>query len=106
VSGKRIQELRSLAYHRAVASRLLSEPHLVSVARERVERWRNGGELHPDYARAWQTILERPLDEIVAFVVADTDESRDLRHVSPFAGFLDYRERLRIWREVRSAQAS
>jgi hypothetical protein len=106
VSGKRLQERRSLAYHRAVASRLLREPRLVGVARERVERWQHGGELHPEYARAWKAVLERPLDEIIAFLEAETEEARDLRHVSPFAAFLDYRERLRIWREVRSEQAS
>jgi hypothetical protein len=39
-------------YHRAVASRLRCEPDLLERARERVRAWREGGQLHPEYAAA------------------------------------------------------
>lgn len=106
MAGKRLQELRSLEYHRAVAERLRREPHLLDQARERVRRWRAGGQLHPRYADAWEEALARPLDEILSFLVEDSERARTLRHVSPFAAFLDHRERLRIWREVKNRDAS
>lgn len=40
MAGKRLQELRSLEYHRAVADLLRERPDLLDVARERVQRWR------------------------------------------------------------------
>jgi hypothetical protein len=106
VPGKRLQELRALEYHRAVAERLRAEPGLLDVARQRVRSWRQEGKLHPRYATAWESVFARPFDEIVRFLVEDSDEARALRHVSPFAAFIDYRERLRIWRDVKIRQAS
>jgi hypothetical protein len=102
MAGKRLQELRSLEYHRAVADRLRSEPDLLERARERVRAWREGGQLHPRYATAWENVLAQPLEGVLAFLTEDSDAARTLRHVSPFAAFLDYRERLRIWREVKA----
>lgn len=104
--GKRLQELRSLEYHRKVAERLRADPSLIEIARKRVQRWHEGGQLHPQYAAAWDEVLARPLEAILAFLVEDNDQAQTLRHVSPFAAFLDYRERLRIWREVRMDPAS
>lgn len=71
MAGKRLQELRSLEYHRAVAELLRTEPQLLETARERVQRWREGGQLHPSYAEAWEQVLSRPLEEIRSFLVAD-----------------------------------
>jgi hypothetical protein len=104
--GKRLQELRSLEYHRAVADRLRVEPRLLETARERVQKWRDGGQLHPHYAAAWQEAFARPFEDLLAFLVEDSEAARSLRHVSPFAGFVGYRERLRIWREVKARHAS
>ena len=106
MAGKRLSELRSLEYHRAVSDRLRREPDLLEIARERVRRWRDGGQLHPQYADAWEELFSRPLDEVLAFLVEDSEQARTLRHVSPFAAFLDYRERLRIWRDVKARWAS
>jgi hypothetical protein len=102
MAGKRLQELRSLEYHRAVADLLHERPDLLDVARERVQRWRKGGQMHPRYADAWERILAQPFDQLLAFLISETDEAVTLRHVSPFAAFLDYRERLRIWREAKA----
>lgn len=104
--GKRLQELRSLEYHRAVAERLRSDPLVLQAARERLGRWREEGKLHPRYATAWEEILARPLDELLAFLVEESERAQTLRHVSPFAGTLDYRARLRIWRDVKERSAS
>ena len=106
MAGKRLLELRSREYHRAVADRLRREPHRLELARERGRRGREGGQLHPRYADAWEEVLSRPLESILTFLVEDSDAARELRHVSPFAAFLDYRERLRIWRDTKVQDAS
>lgn len=102
MAGKRLQELRSLEYHRHVADLLRAKPQLLETACQRVATWREGGQLHPTYAAAWEEILSRPFDQVLAFLAEDSELACTLRHVSPFAGFLHYRERLRIWRHVKA----
>lgn len=97
----RLAELRSLAYHQAVALRLHTEPALLACARERVEQWLREGGRSAEYARRWREILERPIVEIVNVMVADTETSQALRQATPFAGVLGARERWELWRRVR-----
>ena len=49
----------------------------------------------------WRQVLARPIDEIVAFLVDEGERARAMRQATPFAGFVDPRERMRIWRETR-----
>jgi hypothetical protein len=103
VDGKNLHELaeeRSLAMHCAVAKRLEDHPELLELARARVRGWLTGGGAHPDYARAWQDVLERPLPDVLAMLTDPTELGRSLRQASPFAGFLDPATRFRIHREV------
>jgi hypothetical protein len=97
--GHRTAERRSRAYHAVIAERL-DEPMLVE-ARERVERLAAEGHLHPRYAGAWRELLSRPPAEIAAAIVADDQETRDLRQNSPFAAVLNEQERRRIIEAVR-----
>lgn len=97
----RLAEERSIAYHRAVAERLRGDPALLAVARDRVERAiAEGGRAAP-YAERWRTALDGPLDVLLALLVDEGEHARALRQATPFAGFVDARERWRIWREVR-----
>ena len=57
--GHRHAELRSLAYHRAVAQRLDEE--ILRDAQDRLARWQTQARIDPRYARRWQTILAKPL---------------------------------------------
>ncbi len=99
VDPHRIAEARSLAYHRAVAARLATEPALLDRARARVQDWLAAAP-QAHYARAWNDILRQPTAEIVAFLIDDGERSTELRQSTPFAGVLDPRDRWRIWREV------
>ena len=100
----RLSELRSLAYHRAIAARLPAHPDLLAAARRRVARWlAEGGPTHPTYAERWAHLLEQPLDSIVAGLCVDDDDARALRACTPFAGALTARERWAIFREVGAA---
>jgi hypothetical protein len=92
-------ERRSLAYHRAVATRL--DPQLVVEARERVDRLADEGHLHPSYAERWRALLALPIDEIRNAIAADEPEARELRQSSPFAGVLTEQERRRIIEAIR-----
>lgn len=96
----------SIELHRAVAERLRARPELVEVARRRVEGWRERGGVHREYAEQWGELLDRPLAELCAYLVDDSEQARDLRQVSPFAGVLDARTRWEIWRRARPSVRS
>lgn len=101
MNAHRLAEERSLALHRAVADKLVTEPEALERARARVRRWLESAEVSPHWARAWNEVLSRPLPEIRAFLVDESEGARALRQVTPFAGVIDPRTRWRIWREVR-----
>ncbi|HET7418704.1 MAG TPA: hypothetical protein VFJ61_13865 [Solirubrobacterales bacterium] len=90
----RTAELRSLAYHRAVAPRL--RPPMVESARRKVDRWREEGKLDRRHAEAWEEVLDSPLTEIREAIVRDDAQGRDLRQNSPLAGLLSDQERRRV----------
>ena len=98
--GHRTAELRSLAYHRAIADRIRADRSVLEAARQRVSGWRQSSTVHARYVEAWCRLLELPIDALVIRLVDDSEHMRDLRQVSPFAGALDARTRWRIWRSV------
>ncbi len=93
--------VKSLALHAAVAERLRVDPALVERARAKLETWiaRGGRSVPPLFE--WRPLLDGPLDTLLAFLTERTERAAQLRSCSPFAGFLDPRERERILREVR-----
>ncbi len=95
----RTAERRALAYHALLAERL--DERLVEEARDRIERLASAGRLHPRYAERWRALLDRPIGEISAAIVADSQEGGDLRQNSPFAGVLNEQERRRIIETTR-----
>jgi len=92
--GHGTAELRSRAYHAVVAERL--DESMLEDAREKVERLVAEGHLRPDYADHWRALLARPVTEVASAITADTEDARDLRQNSPFAGVLNEQERRRI----------
>lgn len=92
--GHRKPELRSLAYHRAVAQRL--DDQIVADAKRRLRRWQGEGRIHPNWAGEWARILNLPLRQIARILAADTEHARSLRQSSPFAGVLTEHERRRV----------
>jgi hypothetical protein len=97
VDGHRTAERRSLAYHRVIAERIVDDPSVIAVARERVRSWQG---VHRRYVAAWGAIIARPVAEVAALLVEDSERMTMLRQVSPFAGVLDPRTRWQIWRSV------
>ena len=93
-------ERRSLALGAAIAARIAEDPErALTMARARLAR------LHAldaadwgynPWLASWQTLLDGPLDEILAALVSTTQEGRDLRKNSPFAGVLTQGERAEV----------
>ena len=105
MDAHRLAEERSLAYHARVAERLRADPTRLEEARGRVRGWLATGTPHREYAEAWKGILDGSVDEVCAVLIDPAEPARALRQVTPFAGFLDPRERWAIWREVRERLA-
>jgi hypothetical protein len=95
-----LAEARSLAFHQAVAARLTVDPAVLERARDRVARWQADGSVAAVYAEAWASLLSGDAQAVAAAICASGERVDALRHVTPFAGALDPRERWRIWREV------
>lgn len=95
----RRSELRGLAYHRALASRLRRP--MIDEAARKISRWQEEGRIDPRYAENWRQVLAKPVPEIRRLISADDALGRDLRQNSPFAGLLSEPERRRILEEVR-----
>jgi hypothetical protein len=94
----RISDLRSLAYHRALAPQLRRA--MIGRARVKLDRWEREGTIDPRYAADWKEVLERPLDEIRAAIGADDARGHDLRQNSPLAGLISEPERRKILETV------
>lgn len=76
-----------------------TKPELLSVAKVRIEK--EIAEKQPinpgDAAYEWQNILATwPLDDILNFMVADTEKADQLRSSTPFQGYFDNKERWKL----------
>lgn len=91
-------ELRSLAYHRALAPRLRRPA--IGEAQRKLKRWSDEGRVDPRYARLWEEVFAMPLTEIRAAITADDPRGHDLRQNSPLAGLLSEPERRKILEAV------
>lgn len=100
------EDHRSLAYHHAVAKMVRQDPQAViqrakrSLARQHKD--------HPHAAELldqWQAWLDLPIDELIARMLDAGVMARDMRQVTPFAGVLDARERMRILKKFRKENA-
>lgn len=89
--GHRQPQLRSLAYHRALAKHL--NTRMVADAQQVLTGWELEGRIAPLYAAQWNELLAKPVAEVRREIGADTPYMADLRQSSPFAGMLSERER-------------
>ena len=102
----RLNDLRSLAIHREVATRLRADPSLLAGPRRRVEQWLTSGAVHPFYARAWSGLTSGPMEDLLRLLGDESERATDLRHCSPFAGLVDPQTRWRIWKQIPRDAAS
>lgn len=97
--GHRRAELRSLAYHRALARRVGRRE--IDDALHLIWKWRDQSKIDARYADQWEGVLGRPIAEVRRTISEDSDSARDLRQNSPFAGMLSEAERRKILQEIR-----
>jgi DNA-binding transcriptional MerR regulator len=97
--GHDTAERRSRAYHSVVAERL--DERMLEDARASIERLAGAGHIHEGYAERWRALLVRPVAEVARAISADSQDARDLRQNSPFAGVLNEQERRRIIETTR-----
>jgi hypothetical protein len=74
---------------------------MVADACEHLEHLAAEGHIHRRYAARWRETLALPIDRIARAITAPTQDARDLRQNSPFAGVLNEQERRRIIEAVR-----
>lgn len=103
MAGHELADRTSLALHRAVAERLREDPSLVARARARVVASLADRQLHAYYGERWLTLLDGPLDVLLAELTSSSEAAQALRQTSPFAGVLDPATRMKIWHEVRAS---
>ena len=91
---------------RAVADRLDSDPSLLRVPLENIERWlARGGVSHPPGLERWRHLLKEAqvsslaFNRVLSILREDTEDARRWRDFSPFAGVLTSAERREIVRQ-------
>jgi hypothetical protein len=91
----------ALAYHHAIAERLLASPEeVLGVARDNLLRWiqRHAGTGTVQALKEWQDLIEtRTVAELAAIMTDDSDEGQRLRQSTPFAGVLSDDERREVF---------
>lgn len=100
------EDRRSLALHEAVAECLRESPG--SVIRKARRNLRFLRDRHPHAERLWaewDALLHRAPEDLVDVLRDPRPYARELRHVSPFAGVLEPRERADVYRRFRTAEA-
>jgi excisionase family DNA binding protein len=99
------QEEKSLRLHQALLTPMLAEPDaVISKARDNLQRWT--GMHRPDgitarYLEEWKRVLDDGLDAIVDVVISHSQEARELRQNSPFAGVLPDETRRQVLRAFK-----
>lgn len=92
---------RSLALHRAIAEKLRSNPNLLAIAHNNLDRWSLSPGRSQHYLDAWRKLLDRPLGEVLDLMLEDSERMTAIRQASPFAGILTPQERWAIYEEFR-----
>ncbi|QOD05903.1 helix-turn-helix domain-containing protein [Pseudarthrobacter sp. BIM B-2242] len=83
--------------HVLLAAKFHEQPErLRSIAKSNIQKMRETprAAIAEGWLNRWEEILELSVDEIEQEMLKDTDEGRDMRQISPFAGALDNTERM------------
>ncbi|MFN8790455.1 MAG: helix-turn-helix transcriptional regulator [Bdellovibrionales bacterium] len=91
------EDLRSLAYHRAIAKKLKADPQMIlAKARRNLARMRLQNPSAKKLFSLWRNWLDLPLENLIASLTDPSLMGRDMRQVTPFAGVLTAQERSKV----------
>jgi hypothetical protein len=95
-----------LSAHELIGQRLLQEPARVAQAAQLLQSWREKAGVNRSDALwdEWQSLLAKPMHQLVAAMTAPGDHAQQLRSVSPMGGLITQAERAELL--LRSRQAA
>lgn len=85
---------RSLAMHQAVVEKIRRDPAIIEQALRNLARWETSAP--GPWIKEWRSLLQGSRDELLGFMVEQSERADRLRQSSPFAGALSPLERRRI----------
>jgi len=98
-----VSALRSLRMHDVVAKRLINNPDLLDVARNRLQRLREVNPHGDTYHNRWQELIDGPMDRLLRMLTEPSEEASTLRRESPFTTLVPSDERRRVFESLRTA---
>jgi hypothetical protein len=103
----RLIDERSLAFGRAIASKLAEHPELIDRARGTIGRWMAtcSPAVRPALAE-WQSALQGSREGVTALLTGTDERAARLRQSNPFAGVLSSKERTEILRQFNTHDAA
>jgi hypothetical protein len=105
---QRREERVQIELHRALLSKLISDPERVrDLARRNITRSRSmvRGDQAREWLDEWQALVDGTPERLVEVFLGEDEYSIDLRQVSPFAGALTEEERLAAIQRASSSHA-
>lgn len=99
------EEEKSLWLHRALLAQVLvDQDAVISRARANLRRWagihRQDG-MTMAYFKKWERVLNAGLDATMEVMTSHSEEAREMRQNSPFAGVLSDEARVRVLRSFK-----
>jgi hypothetical protein len=107
-----LHDRRSRLIHSYIADMIRTKPDLFHIAKARIEKLiaKNSPQNPQDAVYEWHNILDHwSLDDVLNFIVSDTEKADQLRQSTPFVGYIDNEERWKLhkafWANVQKNTA-
>ncbi|MBP6513887.1 MAG: hypothetical protein KA224_01830 [Steroidobacteraceae bacterium] len=95
-----VSTLRSRRLHQGVARRLVTDPSLREVARERLQKLRQANPQGRIYHDRWEALLDGPLPRLLQTMTEVSEHADVLRQESPFSVLVTVGERRRVFKQI------
>jgi hypothetical protein len=103
VNQHELIDQRSMAFGKAIADRLRSQPELVLDAKRTLQRWiKTCSPRSASTLAEWQSILDGPVSGVTDVLTSRDERAVRLRQSNPFAGILSQQERTAIIRRFET----
>ena len=97
-------QARSLVLHQAIVAELMAHPDtVIATAQRNLVTMRHSNPGASRLLDDWGSILRQPPQRMASQLLDPGEHGRDLRQVTPFAGVLDPRRRLAVYRKFGAA---